>query len=159
MPFDLQLADPLIATNFFLEIEGEVVSNLSSVDGLALELEKADVTQRTTSGHLVQHTAFTKPKWTGELTVKRLAPLESTGDPLWTWFNALRDHGMSAEARGTERKSGSIVIYDTAMTEISRWNFTAAWPSKIAIDSMDVGKNDPVSESITLQYEKLERLK
>ena len=45
------------------------------------------------------------------------------------------------------------------MTEIARWNFYSAWPSKIASDSFEVTKNDPVSESITFQYEKLERKK
>ena len=45
------------------------------------------------------------------------------------------------------------------MTEIGRWNFTGAWPSKIQSDGIDVTKNDPVAESITLQYETLVRKK
>lgn len=151
--------DPLIGTNFFLEIQGEVLANLTSVDGLALELEKADITQRTEKGQYIQHIAFSKPKWTGELTVKRLAPLDASNDPLWKWFNTIRDKGMSADNRSGERKSGSIVVYDTTMTEIARWNFYDAWPSKIENDGFDVTKNDPVSESITIQYEKLERKK
>ena len=66
---------------------------------------------------------------------------------------------MSANNRSGERKDGSVVIYDTTMTEIGRWNFYSAWPSKIANDSFEVTKNDPVHESITIQYEKLERKK
>jgi len=157
--FDLVKDDPLIGTNFFLEISGEVISNLTSVDGLSLEIEKAEINQRVTKGAYVQHVAMSKPKWTGELTVKRLAPLDATKDPLWTWFNKLRNSGMPAASRGSERKSGSIVIYDTTMTEISRWNFTEAWPSKIENDGVDVTKNDPVGESITFQYETLNRVK
>jgi phage tail-like protein len=102
---------------------------------------------------------MSKPKWTGELTVKRLSPLDSTSDNLWKWFLDLRKKGMSATTRATDRKSGSIVIYDATLTEISRWNFTNAWPSKIQNDGFDVAKNDPVAESITLQYETLERIK
>jgi phage tail-like protein len=157
--FDLLSDDPLVGTNFFLEIAGEVIANLTSVDGLSVEIEKADITQRIAKGSFVQHVTMSKPKWTGELTVKRLAPLDSTNDPLWKWFNQLRTGGMSAKSRGTDRKSGSIVIYDTTMTEISRWNFTDAWPSKIDNDGFDVSKNDPVGESITFQYEQLERIK
>jgi phage tail-like protein len=159
MPFDLIKDDPLVGTNFFLEIDGSVISNLTSVDGLSVEVEKADVTQRTQSGNFVQHAMMAKPKWTGELTVKRLAPLDSTQDPMWSWFNSIREKGMSASSRSTERKDGSVVIYDTTMTEISRWNFFSAWPSKIASDNFEVTKNDPVHESITIQYEKLERKK
>jgi phage tail-like protein len=157
--FDLIKADPLIATNFFLEIDGAVITNVTSVDGLTLEIEKADVLQRQTDGAFVQHTTMSKNKFTGELTIKRLAPLDATSDELWKWFMAIRTSGMSVAARAGERKSGSVVIYDTTMTEISRWNFTEAWPSKIASDSVDVSKNEPISETITLQYETLIRKK
>jgi phage tail-like protein len=159
MPFDLSTNDALVSTNFFLEIDGSVISNLTSVDGLSVEIEKADITQRVQSGQYIQHVAMSKPKMTGELTVKRLAPLDSTGDAMWGWFNDIREKGMSANNRAGERKDGSVVIYDTTMTEIARWNFYSAWPSKIAMDSFEVTKNDPVAESITIQYEKLERKK
>jgi phage tail-like protein len=157
--FDLIKQDPLVGTNFFLEISGEVISNLTSVDGLSVEVEKAEINQRTTNGQLVQHVALSKPKLTGELTVKRLAPLDATSDPLWKWFNQIRDKGMSASNRDGERKDGSVVIYDTTMSEMARWNFYSAWPSKIANDGFEVGKNEPVAESISFQYEKLERKK
>ena len=57
------------------------------------------------------------------------------------------------------QENGSVVIYDTTMTEIARWNFYEAWPSKMESDGFDVTKTDPVSESITLQYDSLERKK
>jgi phage tail-like protein len=157
--FDLTKEDALVSTNFFLEIKGEIVSNLTSVDGLSMEIEKADINQRVVDGKFVQHVAMSKPKMTGELTVKRLAPLDSSSDEMYKWFNALREHGMSANNRTGERKDGSVVIYDTTMTEIARWNFYKAWPSKMAMDSFEVTKNDPVAETITLQYEQLERIK
>ena len=157
--FSIAKDDPLISTNFFLEITGNVISNLTSVDGLSVEIEKADINQRTTKGTFIQHVTMSKPKWTGELTVKRLAPLTSTADPLWKWFNTIRTKGMAASSRTKQRKSGSIVIYDASMAEKSRWNFTEAWPSKIAVDSVDVTKNEPIMESITFQYETLFRVK
>jgi phage tail-like protein len=156
---DLIKSDPLIATNFFLEINGEVVDTLSEVSGLDVELEVADVTQRSESGTFVQHKAYSKPKWVGEITIKRIAPLDATKDAMWKWFNDIREKGMSVSNRGAERKDGSIVIYDTTMKEIARWNFFKAFPTKISQDSLTVGSNDPVSESITLVHEKLERKK
>jgi phage tail-like protein len=159
MPLDLLKQDPLIATNFFLEIDGAVITTLSEVSGLDLEVEVAEVVQRSATGQLVHHKMLSKPKWTGELTVKRTAPLDSTSDPLWKWFNTIREKGMSAANRDGERKNGSVVIYDTTMTEIARWNWFEGWPSKISSDSMTVSSNDPVSESVTIQYEKLERKK
>lgn len=157
--FNLLKDDPLVGTNFFLEINGEVVTNLTSVDGLALEIETADVTQRTPEGKFLQHITMAKPKWTGQLTLKRYAPLDMANDAIWKWFNKIRTSGMSAANRSGERKHGSIVIYDTTLAEIARWNFTEAWPSKIESDGLDVTKNEPVSETITMQYETLERKK
>ncbi|HEX3425105.1 MAG TPA: phage tail protein [Acidimicrobiales bacterium] len=156
---DLIKSDPLVATNFFLEIKGEVIDTLSEVSGLDVELETAEVTQRSAAGMYIQHKVYSKPKWTGELTIKRVAPLDATKDNMWKWFNAIRDKGMSADNRNGERKDGSIVIYGSDMKEIARWNFYEAWPSKISQDSLTVGSNDAVSESITLQFEKLERKK
>lgn len=156
---DLTKHDPLVATDFWMEIDGEVISYLTSVDGLQLELETGSLTQRDKAGKLVQMTVLAKPKMTGELTVKRVAPLDVTSDALWKWFMQIRDKGMSPLSRADERKNGSIVIYGTNFTETARWNFFNAWPSKIAQDGFDAGKNDPVSETITLQYEKLERKK
>ena len=103
--FDLTKDDPLVGTNFFLEIDGSVIANLTSVDGLSVEIEKADITQRIQSGQYVQHVTMSKPKWTGELTVKRLAPLDATSDPLWGWFNTIRDTGMSADNRAANAKT------------------------------------------------------
>jgi phage tail-like protein len=156
---DLLKSDPLIATNFFLELDGSVISNLSEISGLDVEIEVAEATQRTDKGQLVQHKVLSKPKWVGELTVKRIAPNDATSDALWKWFGTIRDKGMSADNRNGERKNGSVVIYDSSMAEVARWNFYEAWPSKISNDSFTVGSNEPVSETITFQYEKLERKK
>ena len=156
---DLTKHDPLVATDFWLEIDGEVISYLTSVDGLQLELETGTLAQRDAGGKYVQMTVLGKPKMTGELTIKRVSPLDVATDPLWKWFTSIRDKGMSPQNRSGERKSGSVVIYGTNFEEVARWNFYNAWPSKIATDGFEVSKNDPVQETVTLQYEKLERKK
>jgi phage tail-like protein len=159
MTFNLTRDDPLTGTNFFMEIDGSIISNVTSVDGLEVEIEVADFVERTSKGQIVQHKVMSKSKWTGELTMKRIAPLDADNDPLWKWFTAIRDKGMDATNRSKTRKNGSIVVYDSAVKEIARWNFYDAWPSKIQSDGLDSAKNDVVSETITLQYEKLERKK
>lgn len=152
-------SDPLVANYFFLEVDGEVVSQLSEVSGLDVELEETEIQQQPANGQYAQRKAFSKPKWTGEMSVKRLAPVDATNDFLWKWFNAIRDKGMSTSSLDQRRKNGSIIIYDSTLKEVSRWNFYNAWPSKISNDSFTVGNNDPVSETVTVQYEKLERTK
>jgi phage tail-like protein len=156
---NLLKADPLVANHFFLEVDGEVISQLSEVSGLDVELEVTDIQQQLPSGQYSQRKTFSKPKWTGEISVKRLAPDDATSDSLWKWFNAIRNKGMSISSLDEQRKNGSVVIYDSTLKEIARWNFYNAWPSKISNDSFTVGGNDPISETVTLQHEKLERTK
>jgi phage tail-like protein len=152
-------SDPLVANHFFLEIDGEVVAQLSEVSGLDVELEVAEIQQQLASGQYEQRKAFSKPKWTGEISIKRLAPVDATQDALWKWFNSIREKGMKISSLDQQRKNGSVVIYDSTLAEVARWNFYNAWPSKISNDSFTVGGNDPISETVTLQHEKLERTK
>jgi phage tail-like protein len=152
-------SDPLVANHFFLEIDGEVVAQLSEVSGLDVELEVAEIQQQVASGQYEQRKAFSKPKWTGEISIKRLAPVDATQDALWKWFNDIREKGMKISSLDQQRKNGSVVIYDSTLAEVARWNFYNAWPSKISNDSFTVGGNDPISETVTIQHEKLERTK
>jgi phage tail-like protein len=156
---NVESSDPLVANHFFLEVDGEVVSQLSEVSGLDVELEVTEIQQQLANGQYAQRKAFSKPKWTGEMSVKRLAPVDATQDSLWKWFNTIRDKGMSISSLDQQRKNGSVVIYDSTLKEVARWNFYNAWPSKISNDSFTVGGNDPISETVTVQYEKLERTK
>lgn len=155
----LTKVDPLVANHFFLEVDGEVISQLSEVSGLDVELEVTEVAQQMQSGQYAQRKAFSKPKWTGEITIKRLAPLDATQDSLWKWFNTIRNSGMGVDKLTDQRKNGSVVIYDSTLKEVARWNFYNAWPSKISNDSFTVGSNDAVTETVTFQHEKLERKK
>lgn len=160
MAITLTKVDPLVATNFFLEVSGETITNVTSVTGLKMELDINEFAQRGTKGVLVQHKTLSKPKLAGEFTFKRIQPNTITTDPIWIWFLGIRNTGMKVKTGRTKpRRTGSIVGYDTGLVEVSRWNFTEAWPSKIEVEGFDVTKNDPIHETITVQYESLVRIK
>lgn len=159
MPNDLISTDPLIAQNFFLEIDGSVLTMLSGVSGLDIEMEVASTTQVGKDGK--QQIVKTRggANKAPDLSLTRLAPPDATSDPLWKWFVDIHDKGMKLADRGGERKNGSIVMYDSTHTEVARFNFTNGWPSKIATDALSVESNDPVKETITLTIESLARVK
>ncbi len=107
-------SDPLVANHFFLEIDGEVIAQLSEVSGLDVELEVTDIQQQVASGQYEQRKAFSKPKWTGEISIKRLAPIDATQDALWKWFNSIREKGMtisSLDAAAQERFSRNLRLH------------------------------------------------
>ena len=88
-----------------------------------------------------------------------MAAVDSTQDKIWGWFNDIESKGILLSDRTNNRKSGSIVLYDSTHKEVARFNFTNGWPSKISTDQLSVDSNDPVKETITLVCERLERVK
>lgn len=159
MPNDLINNDPLIARNFFLEVDGEVVSILTSVSGLDVEMDVATITQVGKNGQAQTVKTLGAPNKAGDLSLVRQAVPDSTSDKLWGWFHSIRTKGMQQDQRTTLRKNGSVVLYDASHKEVARFNFTNGWPSKIATDQLSVDSNDPVKETITLTIESLERVK
>jgi phage tail-like protein len=158
MPNFLQ-EDTLIAQNFFLEIKGEIVSYLSGVSGLDIEMEHSEVVQATADGKKVIRKMLGQHIKAPDLQLTRVAPTDSTADPLWKWFNDIYQKGMPVANRTEQRKDGSIVLYDSSGKEIARFNFFNGWPAKISTDALSVDSNDPVKETITLVCERLERVK
>ena len=158
MPNDLINTDPIVAQNFYLEIDGESLI-LSGVSGLEMELEVVTIQQTGKDGRAQNVKTRGNPHKVPDISVTRMAPLDAMSDPIWQWFHSIRDEGMKGATRVSNRKNGSIVLYDTAFTEIGRFNFFNGWPSKIATDAMSTDSNDPVKETITLIIERLDRVK
>ncbi|SDO43755.1 conserved hypothetical phage tail region protein [Nakamurella panacisegetis] len=159
MPNDLISKDPLIAQNFFLEIDGEVMTSLSGVSGLDIEMEVATTQQVGKDGKSQVVKTLAGRNKAPDLSLTRMAVADSTADKLWEWFNGIMGKGISLTDRTNQRKNGSVVLYDSTHTEIARFNFMNGWPSKISTDGLSVDSNDPVKETITLTIEKLERIK
>ena len=159
MPNDLLDNDPLIAQNFFLEIDGEVVTMLTSVSGLDIEMDVATLQQVGKDGKSVIAKTLAGRNKPPDLSLVRMAAVDATSDKLWTWFTDIESKGIQLADRTNQRKNGSIVLYDSTHTEVARFNFTNGWPSKISTDQLSVDSNDPVKETITLVCERLQRVK
>lgn len=156
---DLIATEPLISHSFFLEIDGKVVSTLSGVSGMDMELDVVTLTQVGDKGMMQTIKTLGNQQKAPDITVTRMAPVDSTKDDMWKWFMKVRSSGMPNGDRVLERKNGSIVMYDTTNAEIARYNFYNAWPSKISTDALSADGNDPVKETIVLTCERFERVK
>src|SRR5690554_3289675 len=158
MTAGLFATDPLVAQNFFLELDGKVISALMSVSGLDIEVGSFKSTQVGPDGQQQQVKSLGQRVESPDLQLTRVAPPDVTQDELWKWFHDIRDGGLAPNARAPKRKNGSIVIYDTARTEVARFNFFGSWPSKISTDQLSVDSAEAIKESITLVIERLERV-
>ncbi len=159
MSAGLFTTDPIIAQNFFLEVDGEVISQLISVSGLDVEVGVAKVTQVGKGGQKQQVKALGQSVESPDLQLTRVAPLDIGNDNLWKWFSDIRSGGLVATDRAAKRKNGSIVLFDSAHGEVARFNFFSGWPTKISTDQLSVDSNEVVKESITIAIERLERVK
>ncbi|MGX7681852.1 phage tail protein [Jatrophihabitans sp. DSM 45814] len=158
MPNDLINTDPIVARNFFLEIDGEATV-LSGVSGLDMEVEVVTIQQQGKDGKSQSVKTLGQTNKAPDISITRMAPMDAANDPIWKWFKAVRDTGFTGAKRESNRKNGSIVLYDTAHTEIGRYNFFNGWPSKIGTDALSTDSNDAVKETITLTIERIDRIK
>jgi len=157
MPNDLISTDPIVAQNFYLEIDGENII-LSGVSGLDVEHDVVTIQQNGPTGRMQVVKTRGNTQKAPDLTITRMAPSDAMSDPIWKWFIAIRDKGLTMD-RASARKNGSIVLYDTSFVEIGRFNFLKGWPSKIATDAVSTESSEAVKETITLVIERLDRVK
>ena len=158
MPNDLINTDPIVAQNFYLEVDGEKLL-LSGVSGLDMELDVVTVQQNGKDGKKQSVKTLGTSLKVPDPSITRMAPMSAADDPVWKWFKAVRESGFKGTDRAGSRKNGSIVFFDTGLTEVGRFNFFNGWPSKIGTDAVSTDSNDPVKETITLVIERLERVK
>ena len=159
MPDGLFKTDPIIAQNFFLEIDGEVVTALMSVSGLDVEVSVSTSQQTGKDGKQQLIKTLGATTAAPDLTLTRVAPAKMDDDKLWKWFNDIREKGIAAADRSSNRKNGSVVLYDHTHAELARFNFFNGWPSKISTDQLSVDSSDALKETITITIERLSRVK
>lgn len=158
MPNALINTDPIVAQNFFLEIDDTTII-LASVSGLDVEYDVVTTQQTGMNGKTEMIKTRGNVQKASDISITRMAPMDAVNDPIWKWFHSIRDKGFAGVDRTNNRKNGSIVLYDSAAKEVGRFNFFNGWPSKISTDSLSTDSNEAVKETITLVVERLERKK
>ena len=137
--------DPYVNFNFLVELEGIVQAGFRECSGLEATTEVIDHRQggdNTTVYKLPGKTTF------GDITL-RWGLTDSS--ELWNWRR------LVIEGR-VHRKNGSVVVYDLAnRTEVLRWNFVNAWPTKWQGPELNALGNEVAVESLVLAHEGVTR--
>jgi len=130
---------------FGVQLDNGIEGFFSEATGLNIEIEVVEITDSSTDTVTRKRPGTTKYS---EINLKRTL---SPDKAFWTWAKSIRD------GEPAFRTNGAIVLYDIAGTEIGRWTFTNAWPSKWSASDLDVGTDDVMQEDVTLQVELLTR--
>ena len=141
-------SNPLIASNFALEIQGTIQAYFRTVSGFNNNHEVVDHAMVDESGRQVFQKIPGELTW-DDITLERGLTDDMT---LWTWRQQVID-GLVEEAR----KDGSIVFYAQDGSEMSRFNFIKGWPSAWTGPDGDAAGSDVAVESITISHEGLTR--
>ena len=144
----IEREDPLVAFAFGIELESGVTGLFTECTGIGSENEVIEHKVVDQGGHEYINKIPGRLKWEN-VTLKR----GLTSDmKFWTW----RDQIVQGEVLGA-RCNGSIIMYDQTFSEVARWNFEKAWPSKISGPSPKSDSNEYGIEELTITHEGIYR--
>lgn len=140
--------DAIGGYTFKIEIAGQVIAQFKEVGGLEVSREKIEHREKNAMGRDVYKVLPGKVVFS-DITLKRGV---TDSDDLWKWQQKI----MEGDVDGA-RTDGSIVLFDYAGLEKTRWNFKNAWPQKLAVTGMQAGSSDVLVEELTLAHEGIEK--
>jgi phage tail-like protein len=146
MPQTGSRVDPFRNFNFLVEIDGIAQASFTECSGLGATTEVIETRQggdNTTVYKLPGKTSYS------DITLKWGL---TDSQELWAWRAQI--------INGTVvRKTGSIVVFDLAnQTEVARWTFVNAWPSKWEGPAFNAKGNDITIDTLVLVHEGITRV-
>jgi phage tail-like protein len=140
-----QRVDPYRNFNFLVELDGIAQASFTECSGLGATTEVIETREggdNTTVRKLPGKTTYTDISLKWGLTDSK---------ELWKWRQQVIDGSVA-------RKNGSIVVYDLSnKTEIARWNFVNAWPTKWEGPAFNAKGTDIAIDTLVLAHEGIER--
>jgi phage tail-like protein len=142
--------DALAGYHYSIEIDGVTLAQFQEVSGLTSELDVIELKENTKDGKYIIHKlpGNRKPP---SITLKRA---KNASKDLWDWHQQIFQGNISGA-----RKNGSVVLYNYDHSEVGRYNFINAWPSKVSMSALKAGANEVLMEEVTIVCEELERVK
>jgi phage tail-like protein len=137
--------DPFRNFNFLVELDGIAQASFTECSGLGSTTEIIETREggdNTTVRKLPGRTSYTdiSLKW----------GMTSSLD-LWEWRQQVVDGAVV-------RKNGSVVVFDLAnRTEVARWNFVSAWPTRWEGPTFSTKGSDIAIDTLVLAHEGITR--
>jgi len=100
------------------------------------------------SGHEFEQVTPGRLKWT-DVTLKRGITAKMD---IWDWRADVIKGDM-----GSARAPVSIIVLDRDYTDVARWDFVNAWPSKVSGPTVKADSNEFGVEEVTIVHEGMER--
>ncbi len=132
--------DPQISCQFHVEIDGIAEATFRECSGLEAQTEVMDYEEGGVNDHV--HKLPGRTKFTN-VSLKRGV---TDSNALWEWYEKVIQGRI-------ERKNISIILFDARSTEVKRWNFERAYPTKWSGPGLKSEENAVAIESMELTHE------
>lgn len=142
------MPDLLTTFSFHVELDGVDIGAFKEASGVESETEIIEYKEASAKGKMLIRKVPGAMKWS-DITLKR--GIDSSLE-LWNWRKEVEDGEIDAA-----RRNGSIVLYDSTTSEVARWNFERAWPSKWKGADLNAGEDQIAVEEVTITHEGLRR--
>ena len=142
------MPDLMTTNTFTLEVGGVTIATFRKCSGLKYSTEVIESKEVTTAGKMVIRKVPGAVKWDPLVLERRV----DDATMLETW----RQQVLSGDIDGA-RRDGSVVVFDSTLKEVARWNFEKGWPSEWSASDLDAITNTIATEKVTIQHERLYR--
>ena len=136
--------DALAGYTFHIEVDKTDIAQFKEVSGLSAEVSVIEHRENTKGGKPVLKKEPGNMKF-GDITLKRG---RTNSKAIWDWFKKVQDGDIDGA-----RVNGSVVLFDYKRGEVSRFNFTNGWPSKVSLGTLQATGNDVLLEECTIVHE------
>ena len=143
--------DPLLSYQFAVEINTPFPTSgyFTEVSDLLDEFETVEHKVVDSASHEITQMIPGRPT-PSQITLKRGVTADMS---FWHW----RELVVQGNTEGA-RTSLSLIMYDRNYTAIARWDYEAAWPSKVSSPEMKADSNDFLIEEMTIVFENMQRV-
>src|SRR5258708_8416911 len=126
------------------------MAHFQEVSGITSELDVIELKENTKDGKYILH------KLPGNRKPPTITPkrAKNASMDLWEWHKKIYQGDISGA-----RKNGSIVVYDYTNSEVTRYNFINAWPSKVTTSALKAGANEIGTKEVTTLSGELQSVK
>lgn len=140
-----QRVDPFFNFNFIVELDGIATAAFSEVTGLDSTIDVIEYREGGRNTTPLKLPGMTKYS---NIVLKRGM---TDNVELFEWHR-------QAVLGNLQRRNGSIIVLDRQGSEVARWNFVNAWPTKYDAPDFNASGNEVAVETLELAHEGIERV-
>jgi phage tail-like protein len=144
--------DVLISSYFTLTVDGALTAMFREISGMGSENSVVTTTSRGADGKQITTSSIGPVKYNPIVCKRGIPRSKDKSMEMWNW-RKLVEQGKIDEAR----KNGSIVMYDTEMKPVARWELISCWPSKLTGPGPKADSNEAAIEELVLTIDGYER--